>query len=50
MKKIRTAETTSFCLSEIKHLAWICQFPRGVVITIIIMFVYWRLSNATNTQ
>ena len=30
-EKIKMAEITSFCLSEKKHLAWICQFPRGVL-------------------
>jgi len=25
------AAETTFCLSEKKHLAWICQFPRGVL-------------------
>jgi len=30
-EKIRMAETTSFSLSEKKHLAWISQFPRGVL-------------------
>ena len=30
-KKNRLADTTSFCLSEKRHLAWIIQFPRGVL-------------------
>ena len=30
-EEIRMAETTSFCLSEKKHQAEICQFQRGVV-------------------
>jgi len=30
-EEIRMAETTSFCLSEKKHLAWICQLQRGVL-------------------
>jgi len=30
-EEVRMAETTSFCLSEKKHLAWICLFQREVL-------------------